>query len=31
MHSGKDLKTKTMLGIIKDIGLEIEGFKELLH
>ncbi len=30
IHSGKDLKSKTLLGIIKDMGLEKEQFKELL-
>ena len=31
IHSGKDLKSKTLLGIIKDMGFEKEQFKELLE
>ena len=30
IHSGKDLKPKTLSGIIKDMGLEVTEFKELL-
>lgn len=30
IHSGKDLKPGTLLGMIKDIGLEKEEFFELL-
>lgn len=30
VHSGKNIKLKTLIGIIKDMGLEVEEFKELL-
>lgn len=30
IHSGKDLKSGTLLGMIKDIGLEKEEFFDLL-
>jgi predicted RNA binding protein YcfA (HicA-like mRNA interferase family) len=30
IHSGKDLKPKTLLGIIRDMGLEINEFGKLL-
>jgi len=29
-HSGKDLKPKTLFGIIKDMGLKVEEFGGLL-
>lgn len=29
-HSGKDLKHKTLRGIVKDMGLTVEEFRELL-
>ncbi|MFZ5517470.1 MAG: type II toxin-antitoxin system HicA family toxin [Candidatus Zhuqueibacterota bacterium] len=30
IHSGKDIKPKTLKGIISDIGVTLEEFKELL-
>ena len=30
IHSGKDIKRKTLLGIIKDMGIKMEEFKKLL-
>jgi predicted RNA binding protein YcfA (HicA-like mRNA interferase family) len=30
LHKGKDIKFKTLFGIIKDMGLEPEEFKRLL-
>jgi len=30
IHAGKDIKLKTLHGIIKDMGLEPEEFKSLL-
>ena len=30
IHSGKNLKRKTLFGIIKDMGLEVDKFRELL-
>jgi len=30
IHSGKDIKPKTLHGIIKDMGLEPEEFKKFL-
>jgi len=30
VHSGKDIKPKTLYGIIKDMDIEPEEFKELL-
>jgi predicted RNA binding protein YcfA (HicA-like mRNA interferase family) len=30
MHSGKDLKPKTLRGIIQDLGVSPEAFQELL-
>ena len=30
IHSGKTLKPKTLFGIIKDMGLEVDKFRELL-
>jgi len=30
MHSGKDIKPKTLLGIIEDMGLTPETFRDLL-
>ncbi|MHB1646975.1 MAG: type II toxin-antitoxin system HicA family toxin [bacterium] len=30
VHSGKDIKPKTLHGIIKDMGLEVEEFLNLL-
>jgi predicted RNA binding protein YcfA (HicA-like mRNA interferase family) len=30
IHPGKDLKPKTLFGIIKDMGLEVEEFRKLL-
>jgi predicted RNA binding protein YcfA (HicA-like mRNA interferase family) len=30
VHSGKDLKPKTLFGIIKDMRLEVEEFRKLL-
>lgn len=30
VHSGKDIKPKTLHGIIKDMGLEVEEFINLL-
>ena len=30
VHPGKEIKTKTLFGIIRDMGLENEEFKELL-
>ena len=30
IHAGKDLKPKTLFGIIKDLGLNAEDFRELL-
>ena len=30
VHPGKDIKPKTLFGIIKDMGLEPDKFKELL-
>ncbi len=30
IHAGKDIKPKTLRGIIKDMGLEPEEFKKLL-
>ncbi len=30
IHSGKDIRFKTLLGIIKDMGLEAEEFRRLL-
>ncbi len=30
IHSGKTLKPKTLFGIIKDMGLEVNEFRELL-
>jgi len=30
IHPGKDIKRKTLYGIIKDMGIEIEEFIELL-
>jgi predicted RNA binding protein YcfA (HicA-like mRNA interferase family) len=30
VHHGKDLKPRTLFGIIKDMGLEVEEFKDLL-
>ena len=30
VHAGKDLKPKTLLGIIEDLGLTVEQFRELL-
>lgn len=30
VHPGKDIKPKTLFGIIKDLGLEPEEFKEML-
>jgi predicted RNA binding protein YcfA (HicA-like mRNA interferase family) len=31
VHSGKDLKKKTLVGMLKDIGLEREEFVRLLR
>lgn len=30
IHSSRDLKPKTLFGIIKDMGLEVDGLRELL-
>jgi predicted RNA binding protein YcfA (HicA-like mRNA interferase family) len=30
IHPGKDLKPKTLFGIIKDMGVEVNEFRELL-
>ena len=30
IHLGKDIKRKTLYGIIKDMGIEVEEFIELL-
>jgi len=30
VHPGKDIKRKTLFGIIRDMGLEMEDFKKLL-
>lgn len=30
IHPGKDIKPKTLYGIIRDMGLELEEFKQLL-
>jgi predicted RNA binding protein YcfA (HicA-like mRNA interferase family) len=30
IHSSKDLKPKTLFGIIKDMGLEVAEFRKLL-
>lgn len=30
IHSSRDLKPKTLFGITKDMGLEVDGFRELL-
>lgn len=30
VHPGKDIKRKTLLGIIKDIGIKVEEFEKLL-
>ena len=30
LHSAKDLKPKTLFGIIKDMGLEVDEFRKLL-
>jgi predicted RNA binding protein YcfA (HicA-like mRNA interferase family) len=30
IHSGKSLKRKTLFGIVKDMGLEVNEFRELL-
>lgn len=30
IHPGKDLKPKTLFGIIKDMGLEVDEFQKLL-
>ncbi len=30
IHAGKDLKPKTLHGIIKDMGLNVDEFKRLL-
>ena len=30
IHAGKDLKPKTLYGIIKDMGLNVDEFKRLL-
>ncbi len=30
VHAGKDLKPKTLLGIIKEMGLEVDEFRKLL-
>ena len=30
IHPGKDIKPKTLFGIIKDMGLEVDKFKRLL-
>jgi predicted RNA binding protein YcfA (HicA-like mRNA interferase family) len=30
IHPGKDIKPKTLFGIIKDMGLEPKEFKEIL-
>ena len=30
IHSRKDLKPKTLLGIVKDMGLSVSEFRELL-
>lgn len=30
VHSGETIKPKTLFGIIKDMGLEVEGFQNLL-
>lgn len=30
IHAGKDVKPKTLYGIIKDMGIEPEEFKKLL-
>ncbi len=30
IHSGKDIKRKTLLGIIKDMGIKVREFKKLL-
>ena len=30
VHPGKDIKRKTLFGIIRDMGIEVEGFRKLL-
>jgi len=30
IHAGKDIKLKTLFGIIKDLNLDVDGFKKLL-
>jgi len=30
IHSGRDIKQKTLSGIIKDMGIKVEEFKKLL-
>jgi predicted RNA binding protein YcfA (HicA-like mRNA interferase family) len=30
VHAGKDLKPKTLAGIIEDLGLTVERFREML-
>ena len=30
IHPGRDLKPKTLFGIIKDMGLEVDEFKKLV-
>jgi hypothetical protein len=30
MHSGQDLKLKTLRGIVADLGISVEEFRELL-